>query len=262
MGLAGAFGYPGGNALELARVSQYVSVVHGSGPLGDELHDLLTGEYAPGAAHRLLAGLPRMVRAAGSAYPLLVSTAYDTAPERAFAEAGEELDIVTYVADGTEGGRFRHIRPDGTETLVDVPNTYTEGLSGEERTVLLRLHGGFDPSRDRESFLVTEDDHIEYLLRSDLAGLVPVAVAARLRRSHILFLACTPTDWCVRALFSAIWRDRALGYRSWAVSTSPNTTDREFWRHRGVDLVDLALPAYIETLERHAKGLGERGLSR
>ena len=131
---------------------------------------------------------------------MLVSIAYDATSERAFADAGEALDVVSYIAGGAESGRFRHVRPDGTETVVDVPNTYTEGLSGNERTVLLRLHGGFDPSRDRESFLVTEDDHIDYLLRSDVAGLVPVAVAARLRRSHVLFLGCSPTDWCLRAL--------------------------------------------------------------
>ena len=258
VGLAGAFGYPVSTALELARVSQYVAVMHGSGPLEDELHDLLTAQYVPGATYRLLARLPSMVRAAGAAYPLLVSTAYDTSPEHAFAEAGEELDVVSYVADGAASGRFRHVRPDGGATLIDVPNTYTEGLSGNERTVLLRLHGGVDVSRDRESFLVTEDDHIEYLLRSDLAGLVPVAVAARLLRSHVLFLACTPTDWCLRGLLSAIWRDRALGYRSWAVSSKPTEIDREFWRHRGVDLVNVSLPAYVESLERHVRAFSER----
>ena len=172
-GLVGAFGYPGSHGLELPRVSQYVSVMHGSGPLGDELHDLLTADFAPGAAHRLLARLPAMVRAAGAVFPVLVSIAYDATSERAFADAEEALDVVSYIAGGAESGRFRHVRPDGTETVVDVPNTYTEGLSGNERTVLLRLHGGFDPSRDRESFLVTEDDHIDYLLRSDVAGARP-----------------------------------------------------------------------------------------
>ena len=243
-------------------MSQYVAVMHGSGPLGDELHDLLTADFAPGAAHRLLARLPAMVRAAGAVFPVLVSIAYDATSERAFADAEEALDVVSYIAGGAESGRFRHVRPDGTETLVDVPNTYTEGLSGNERTVLLRLHGGFDPSRDRESFLVTEDDHIDYLLRSDVAGLVPVAVAARLRRSHVLFLGCSPTDWCLRALLSAIWRDGALGYRSWAVSPRPNPTDREFWRHRGVDLIDVALPAYVDSMGRHLTGLTERERAR
>jgi hypothetical protein len=117
--------------------------------------------------------------------------------------------------------------------------------------VLLRLHGSVDATRDRESFLVTEDDHIEYLLRSELSGLVPVALAARLRRSHLLFLGCSPTDWCLRALLRAIWREPAHLYRSWAVSSQLDAIDREFWRHRGVDLVEVQLGGYADALQRH-----------
>jgi hypothetical protein len=161
------------------------------------------------------------------------------------------------VASGPESGRFRHLRPDGTATVIDVPNTYTAGLSGDERSVLLRLHGGVDPSPDRESFLVTEDDHIDYLLHSDLSGLVPVALAARLRRSHLLFLGCTPTDWSLRALLRAIWREPAHLYRSWAVSARLDSIERDFWRHRSVDLVDVQLAGYVAALERHISKLLE-----
>jgi Protein kinase domain/SIR2-like domain len=255
--LARLFDYPDDRPLELTRVSQHVAVTRGSGPLQDELHDLLHSEFRPGPVEHLLARLPRLTRAALAPYPLLVSTTYDSTLQQAFADAGEELDVVAYVSTGPESARFRHLRPDGTATVIDVPNTYTVGASGEERTVLLRLQGGVDLIRDRESFLVTEDDHIEYLLHSHLSGLVPVGLAARLRRSHLLFLGCSPTDWSLRALFRAIWREPAHLYRSWAVSPHVDWIDREFWRDRGVDLIDIQLAGYIDALERHAAKLQE-----
>jgi hypothetical protein len=42
-------------------VSQYVATMQGSGPLYDELHELLGGEFEPGPIHRFfaeLAGVP------------------------------------------------------------------------------------------------------------------------------------------------------------------------------------------------------------
>ncbi len=51
----GRFGYPPADLVELPRVSQYVAVTHGDGPLWDELHDVLDADYAPGfgaRAHR------------------------------------------------------------------------------------------------------------------------------------------------------------------------------------------------------------------
>ena len=255
--LARLFDYPEGKPLELPRVSQHFEAMRGPGPLHDELHDLLKGEFAPSPAHCLLARLPQLTRAARAPYPLLVSTAYDTTLERAFADAGEPLDLVSYVSAGADSGRFRHLHPDGTATLIEVPNTYTAGLSGDERTVLLRLHGSTDPIANRESLLVTEDDHIEYLLRSDPSGPVPVALRARLRGSHLLFLGCTPTDWSLRALLRVIWREPTHLYRSWAVSAGVDPIDREFWRQRDVDLVDTQLTGYIDALVRHAARLLE-----
>ncbi len=45
--LAGLFGYPEGELLDLLRVSQYVEVTLGSGPLYDKLHELFDADYPP-----------------------------------------------------------------------------------------------------------------------------------------------------------------------------------------------------------------------
>ena len=91
--------------------------------------------------------------------------------------------------------------PDGGATVVHEPNAYC-GLDLDERTALLKIHGHVDRSetRERESFAVSEDDHIDYLVGGDAAGVVPVQLAARLRRSHLCFSA---TRWTTGACASS-----------------------------------------------------------
>ena len=98
--------------VDLARVSQYVATMQGSGPLYDELHARFEAAVEPGPLHRFLARLPTLLREHGAPHQLIVTTNYDLALERAFEEAGEELDIVAYVASGTHRGRFWHRSPE------------------------------------------------------------------------------------------------------------------------------------------------------
>jgi DNA-binding SARP family transcriptional activator len=252
--LAQRFDYADKNGYGLPRVAQYVAVMQGSGPLYDELHALLDADATPTAIHRFFASLPPLLRARGLPHQLLVTTSYDLALEAAFLEAGEEFDVVSYVATGPQRGKFCHIRPDGTGRVVDLPNTYATELSLEDRTVILKLHGQVDrgPEREWESFVVTEDDYIDYLSRSDVAAAVPVGLAAKLRRSHFLFLGYTMADWNLRVILSRLWSDQPLTYRSWAVQPEAKPLEREFWRRRDVDVLEVPLEGYVETFAVHA----------
>ena len=250
--LASAFAYPAERPLDLARVSQYVATMNGSGPLYDELHRRFEAATEPQAVHRFLAALPPLLRARGAPHQLIVSGRYDLALERAFDDAGEEVDVVTYVAAGPYRGKFWH-RPPGEEPRpIDVPNTYATELSLERRTVLLKLHGAVDPfpEREWESFVITEDDYIDYLGRSDVAAAVPVALAAKLKRSHFLFLGYEMVDWNLRLVMHRVWGDRPVAYRSWAVDPEPTALERAFWRRFEVDVVDVDPEAYVALLSR------------
>src|SRR5215203_293860 len=184
--LAKRFGYPAGEAVELPRVSQYAAVTLGYGPLYDELHALAESEDEPTPLHRFFAALPPLLRERGAPHQLLVTTTYNRALDRAFAEAGEDVDVVSYLASGRNRGKFCHLAPDGSARVIDVPNTYAAELSLARRTVILKVRGQMDETatRDWESFVVTEDDHIDYLGRADVASRVPVGLAATLRRSE------------------------------------------------------------------------------
>jgi DNA-binding SARP family transcriptional activator len=246
--LAEVFGYPADGGRDLPRVSQFVAVTHGLGPLYDELHSLFDRDYEPAGAHRFLAELARLLRSQGAPAQLIVTTAYHEALECAFAETGEEVDVVSYIAVGRDRGRFLHLRPDGTTAVIDVPNTYAE-LSLAERTVILKIHGQVDrrPERELESFVVSEDDYIDYLAQTEIASVVPVTLAARLRRSHYLFLGYALREWNLRVFLHRIWRDD-VRYRSWAVQPAPNPLELEFWRQQGVRIFDVSLDEYGQRL--------------
>jgi hypothetical protein len=227
---------------ELPRVSQAVATLNGEGPLYDTLHALVEADGAPGPLHLFLASLPALLREGGAPPPLLVTTGFDRALERALADAGESFDTVCYIATGPRRGTFCHVSPDGDVTPIERPNMYAAAL--REHSVVLHLQGRVDDS-GWESFAVTEDDFIHY---GDVAVRLPVTLAARLRRTHLLLLGYTLSNWTLRVVLERLWGQDALPFTSWSVHASPDPLEREFWRRRGVDVIDLGPSEYAAEL--------------
>lgn len=249
--LADRFDCPPERRGSLAQAAEYARLTQGVGPLYDELHALFEGEYEPGPTQAFVAGLARFLREQGRPRPLVVTSAFDGTLEQALAEAGEEADVVSYVSQGTSSGKFVHFPAGGDATVIDVPNVYT-GLALGERTVVLKIHGQVDchPERLWESFVVAEDDHIDYISGSDIAGVVPVTLAAKLRRSHFLFLGYFLDDWSLRVFLHRVWGREKVSYRSWAIVPGAGRVERELWRERGVDALDVQLEDFVEAFER------------
>ena len=247
--LVECFDCPPDEARELAHVAQYVAVTRGVGPLYDELHELLAAEHESPPAHAAVAELAASLRELGSPQPVVVSTNYDHALERALAARGEQFDTLAYIAGGRDRGKFVHTTAEGDLHVVDLPNAYVDVPVGE-RLVVLKVHGqvDLDPGRDRESFVVSEDDYISYLAQTEVTNVVPVTVAAKLRRSHLLFLGYGLRDWTLRVFLQRIWQDERPRYRSWAVDADVDPLERDFWKQRGVDLVEGELGPYLERL--------------
>jgi transcriptional regulator with XRE-family HTH domain len=251
--LARSFAYPAGKPADLVRVAQYVSVMQGAGPLYDAVHDVLDADYRANAVHELVARLPGDLRRRGLPvrYPLVVTTNYDDTLERAFAQAEEPFDLVVYAAEGELRGKFWHQLPDGRARLIDRPNKYL-GLPLDERTVILKIYGAVDRAdAEQDSFVISEDDYLDFLTRADISNLVPVTLAARLRKSHYLFLGYSLRDWNLRVILQRLWGEQRLVYKSWAVQVHPDVLDWEFWRKRDVDLLGISLDEYVGQL--HAR---------
>jgi DNA-binding SARP family transcriptional activator len=247
--LAECFDYPTDADRDLARVSQYVALMKGVGPLYDELHDLFDHDYEPTPLERELATLAAALRDRGSRPPVIVTAAFDHALERAFTDSGEEFDTVCYIGSGRNAGKFLHVSDDGAVAVIDVPNTYVD-LVPDRRTVILKIHGQVDrtPEREWESFVVSEDDYIDFLAAPELAGVVPVGLVAKLRRSHFLFLGYPLQTWHVRVLLHRLWGRARVNYRSWAIQASPDPVEREAWRERGIDVFDVDPQDFVQRL--------------
>ena len=247
--LADTFGVPADLTSPLGRVTQYVAAMQGLGPLHEELHTVFGSGHEPGPVHRLLARLPAVLRERDLSYQLIVTTAFDSGVERAFADADEELDVVTYIGAGTLRGRFVHSPPGAEPRVVEIPNTYAD-LSLERRTVLLRLRGIADPALEQAwaSLVVTEDDHIDYPGPSELEGAIPVTLAARLRRSHLLFLGYDLADWNLRLVVNRLRGGRPAPYASWAIRAAPTPLELAFWRGLDVRAVEVEENAFADLL--------------
>lgn len=260
--LAQDFGYA--PQADLARVSEEIAMLQGLGPLYGALHGLFNRDYPPTPVHRFLAQIPRVLGEKGYSirrYPLVVTTNYDDLMERAFEEAGQKFDTVTYLADGEpeQCGKFMHRSPEGSEKVIEIPNEYRE-LSLEKRPVLLKIHGavkrnapqgdaeigGTDSSED--SYVIPEDHYIEYLTRSNISSLVPASLAGALKTSHILFLGYGLRDWNLRVMLHRILQ-RGLNWQWWAILMNPDEVDKKFWMKRNVEILEMPLDAYIRELE-------------
>jgi hypothetical protein len=243
---------------DLARVCQFAVEVSGLAPLYRHLRTLFEVPCELTSAHRFLASLPAKLGAKKYPNPnlLIVTTNYDNLVETAFSEAGERLEVVSYVADAQGAkGKFVHHRAGGERRVITKPNEYAE-LSPAECCILLKIHGDFDPQGPaNDSFVITEDHYIDFLTRTDLSNLVPVLVAAQLRASHFLFMGYSLRDWNLRVILQRIWEEQRLGYNSWAIQRSSDPLDRRFWSRRNVEILELPLSAALETLSSRIDAL-------
>ena len=249
--LARKFNLSGFETTDLLRVSQYAATKQGTGTLYEELRELFTGQFAPTPVHEFLAGLPGRLRALGAPrYQVIVTTNYDDALERTFEAVEEPYDVVWYIADGKAKGRFWHRPPNDEPILIRQPRKYS-GLALEERTVILKIHGAVDRENPgRDSYVITEDHYIDYLTKTDISGLIPAELLAKLLQSRFLFLGYRLQDWNLRVILHRIWGEQALSYVSWAIQLESEQIERELWSRRAVEVYDVPLKTYIAELSR------------
>lgn len=247
--LVHSFDCPPEHARDLAHVAEYVALTKGVGPLYDELHQLFDREEVPRRVHAGLAELERSVSVRGVPHQLVITTSFHELLEQAFRSAGCEFDVVSYLAVGRHQGKFLHANDEGAAVVVDAPYAYTD-VSLECRSAILKIHGGIDrrPGREWESFVVSEDDHLDHLAATDIAASLPVTLAARLRRSHFLFLGYPLQEWSLRVFLHRVWGREKVAYRSWAIAPRPDAIEQELWRQRGIDILDVPLEDYIARL--------------
>jgi hypothetical protein len=261
--IAKEFNYPEtwGDKENLPRVSWHASTVVGKGFLYQHLHDIFKEEYPPTAVHEFFAQLPKKL--AAKDYPnrhqLIITTNYDAVLESAFDDAGAPYDVFTYVAhtvskDDRQVGKFRYIPHRGEPRIIYDPNE--RGLS-IERTVILKIHGAVDRTNWKgSSFVVTEDDYIDYLARMNIPSYqIPTVLMQEMLDRRFLFLGYSLGDWNLRVLLNSIRESRLFNDTSWAVMDKTKEWDETYWRKNKVELMKLPLSDYVAALNEQLDAL-------
>jgi len=260
---------------DLSRVSQFVLAKAALDALYNELHEVFEPTYSPNTVHDFLATLPAFFRQKGYPvpFPLIVTTNYDDVLERSFWHQCEAFDVVSYIAQGTNCGKFLHYTftpknekgefaqpgdrlsrwpPEEVQPkLIERPNEYLE-FSLDMRTVILKMHGDIDrldPKRD--SFVIAEDHFIDYLTQTDLFNFLPTTLLVKLSESNFLFLGYSLRDWNMRVILHRIWGKQMSSYKRWAIQLNPDELEKKFWEYRGVEIFDLRLEDYLKELRKH-----------
>jgi hypothetical protein len=242
---------------DLLRVSQYVDAMEGESALYEYLRELFDADYQPTSLHCMLARLPAILRAHGKPCQLIITTNYDDALERALTEEGEEYDLVWYEAKrrAPACGKFMHRGTNGNVAAIDKPNEYDD-LNLDERTVVLKLHGAVNrDDASQDSYVITEDDYIDYLSRNDIARQLPLPLPEMIGDLSLLFLGYSMADWNLRVILNRLWGRAALEAQSWAVQleikdAEQNEMVQKLWKDRGeVDLIQMELKEYVDKLD-------------
>ena len=214
--------YPDPHDLDLLRVSQYVDAILGEGQLYRYLHAVFDSDYPPSSIHRLFARLPALLRE-NSRPQFLDPDDELRRPDRACVR-GCGRAIRRRLVRGqarTAAGSLPPPAARGEVVAIERPNKYT-GLDIEKRPVILKLHGAIDRvDVKHDSYVVTEDSYIDYLVGADVGEQIPFSLRERMAESHFLFLGYGMRDWNLRVILNRIWGAQQLDLKSWAVQREP-----------------------------------------
>ncbi|HNU10674.1 MAG TPA: SIR2 family protein [Rubrivivax sp.] len=231
----------------LPLVASYLAQTQDLLTLKAELREALAVQAEPGRLHRCLAD-PRLKN-----LRLFVTTNYDDLVERALTARRPWVVVDRGDNSGTVWCRRHDGGPAGDWEEAEA-RTLRELLGSDpQRPIVLKLHGHFDRSdRDHDSFLITEEDYVDFLGRSE-GSRIPPMLAATMRERSFLFLGYGLRDWNVRVLLHKLRqsRTRSGSIRSWAIVRRPGQAERQLWRAQDVEMLDVDVEAFAAELEAH-----------
>jgi hypothetical protein len=241
---------------DLAKISSYYVDVSGRRALRECLHELLDRPvYTPGPLHALLAAVPAPL--------VIVSTNYDTLIEQAFQAAGKSYDLLAYPADRRDvAGSILWWRAASCQPEVVAPNELDLDLA--HTTVIYKMHGTVvSEAQQWDSFVITEEDYVEFLSRMTSNTAVPALFYPHFRERSFLFLGYGLRDWNLRVVLKNLSRHFAARAAaadeddvvpSWAIQLAPSELERRLWAKRNVNIFDLTLDEFVTNLRQRLGG--------
>jgi hypothetical protein len=241
--LAQVAGFPVGEPPDLAKVAQFCDIAIGRRALYEELREIFNNDYPLTLLHTYLAS---------SFDPLLiVTTNYDNLVERALEQKKRKYDLVIH----TTGSTQLLWRPHDTKVVRSV-NSNELDINLAKTTVVYKMHGAVDRHQsDRDNFVISEDDYIEFLARMTNNTAIPSVLAEPFKTRHFLFLGHGLYDWNLRVVLNRIDKDirRPKGIKSWAIQYNPKPLEQRFWEERDVNVYDMLIKDFVSKLKSKGK---------
>ena len=244
---------------DLAKVASYYEDALEREELRARLRDIFNRNCVSGAIHNYLA------RTAAIHPLLIVTTNYDDLMERALEAANQPYDLVVHPTDNEDWREFVLWWKHGsTEPEKVLPNKLCIDLSAT--TVIYKMHGTMDRRQvEFDSYVITEDDYVEFLTRMVTGTAVPMQFMRYFRERHFLFLGYGLQDWNWRVVLKHLRtqfthmnggdaesngsnRREDSGRRSWAIQFRPSDLEKELWDRRDVKIYDVDINSFVAKL--------------
>lgn len=239
---------------DLAKVASYGVDSLGRKWLHTTLREVFDHDYEPCDIHCYLASIARPL--------LIVTTNYDDLTERAFDRAGKPYDLVVHPTDNHEYAASVLWTKHGERHPVPVkPNLLQIDL--DTTTVIYKMHGtvhrhASDARASLDSFVVTEDDYVDFLSRMTGHTAVPTRFIRHFQDRQFLFLGYGLNDWNFRVVLRNLrnvlpTEDSDSGGHhgsdpqqpSWAIQHEPSPLEVALWGARKVKIYDMPIEEFV-----------------
>lgn len=238
--------YPEDERRDLAKVAQYCELVIGRHLFDQHLHTVFECDPSWNMLHEFLADTSTNI--------LIVTTNYDDLLEQAFKAKDKPFDLVVHPTAPEYAGLVLWWPNGADEPQLVSPNELDISLG--ETTVIYKMHGTIDrhdPKRD--SYVITEDDYVEFVIRVASKTAVPAVFAERFQTSPFLFLGHGLADWNLRVVLRRLekqwprWRGAVV---SSAIQLDPSLIERQLWLKRDVRICEMDIREFVERLREYS----------
>ncbi|HEX8745691.1 MAG TPA: SIR2 family protein [Pyrinomonadaceae bacterium] len=241
---------------DLAKVSSYFVETSARRRLRERLHNIFDRDFEPASIHNYLAEIGRNT-------PLLiVTTNYDDLTEQAFNRLNLPYDMVIHPTDRKDVEASVLWWKHGAEEPEAVPPNQLF-IDLKATNVIYKMHGTVDRATAKwDSYVITEDDYIDFLSRMTGQTAVPAQFMRHFRTRHFLFLGYGLRDWNLRVVLKNLRAvlppvdltgqsegdDMEEELRSWAIQFRPSDLETELWNARKVKIYDVDINEFVEKL--------------
>jgi hypothetical protein len=247
---------------DLSKVASYFVETSGRRNLLRELHEVFNQDYTPRRIHHYLAELERPL--------LIVTTNYDDLTEQAFRAKNRPFDLVVHPTDKPDlKAAVVWWKYGASEPIFEHPNSLPMKDRLRTMTVIYKMHGSvvrpwqrgeqqFDdedrPYKD-DSYVITEEDYINFLHRMTEKVAVPVQFMEYFSNRQFLFMGYGLRDWNLRVVLknlnSILDRDEDSVEPNWAIQHRPSILEKRLWERRRVDIYSQDIDEFVNRLRQY-----------